>query len=188
MQNLLRKLSIPVLLSIIVCMSIFLCGCKRNNSEEETNDIGVTYFSGNSEDESIVYTIESAYWNKHWIVGQGESIPDWYLLIRIQIVNNTADNYTPNNNLFTVYYETPEKNVDVNCYLYEMLDMGNGGYSSRGISYVKPGQTAYLSMSGNHFNENPSIKYTDKFYLVHKIQTALGTETKTFNLGVLKED
>ena len=160
----------------------------ENTDKEQQDDIGLSYVSGESEQNGIVYTVESAYWNHTMSSSNNGPWRDrWYLLIRIKIQNNTSKSFTPSKRDFAVYYQIPEIEVEVSDGLYEMLPTGNGGYSSSDIDYIKAGQTAYFSLLGNSFYENPTVKYTDKFYLSHKIQNELGYEYKTLNLGVLKE-
>ena len=189
MKNLLKRLVVFISVIASVFISLICISACNDKDEKETSDIGITYFSGSSADDGIIYTIEEAAWHKQWSTnGQGESTPNWHLAINIKIENNTTDIHTPNTKLFSVYYQIPDTEVDIKYWLYEMVPSGNNSASSSTISYIKPEQTAFLRISGNFFYENPTIKYTDNFYLVHKLQTSLGTETKTFNLGVLKED
>ncbi len=182
------KNCVAFVLGILMLFSISACS-NENTDKEQQNDVGISYVSGESEENGIVYTLESAYWNKQYGGSNGGPVREnWYLLIRIKIQNNTSKSFAPSKRDFAVYYQIPEIEVEVSDYLYEMLPMGNGGYHSSGIDYIKAGQTAYFSLSGNFFYENPTLKYTDKFYLSHKIQNELGYEYKTLNLGVLKED
>ena len=181
------KTFIALILGVLMLFSISACS-NENTDNEQLNDIGISYVSGESEENGIVYTLESAYWNKQYVSSRGgPTREEWYLLIRIKIQNNTSKSFTPSKRDFAVYYQIPEIEVEVRDWLYEMLPTGYGGYSSSDIDYIKAGQTAYFSLSGNFLYENPTLKYTDKFYLSHKIQNELGFEYKTLNLGVLKE-
>ncbi len=178
---------VAFILGVLMLFSISACA-NEDTDKEQQNDIGISYVSGESEQNGIVYTVESAYWNHAMSSSNNGPWEDrWYLLVRIKIQNNTSGSFTPSKRDFEVYYQTPEIEVEVSDYLYEMLPTGNGGYHLSGIDYIKAGQTAYFSLSGNPFYENPTLKYTDKFYLSHKIKNELGYEYKTLNLGVLKE-
>ena len=182
------KNCVAFVLGILMLFSISACS-NENTDNEQLNDIGISYVSGESEENGIVYTLESARWNKQYSSSNGGPMREtWYLSISIKIQNNTSESFTPSKRDFAVYYQTSEIEAEVRDWLYEMLPTGNGGYSSSDIDYIKAGQTAYFSLSGKHFYENPTLKYTDKFYLSHKIQNELGYEYKTLNLGILKED
>jgi hypothetical protein len=53
------------------------------------------------------------------------------------------------------------------------------------IYSIAPGQTAYITLYGADIYENPTLKYSENFYLVHEVKNELGVERKTFNLGVV---
>ena len=180
------KTFIALILGVLMLFSISACS-NENTDKEQQNDIGISYVSGESEQNGIVYTLESAYWSKGQRSTNGGPWRDvWTLQICIKIQNNTSESFTPSKRDFSVYYLIPEIEVEVRDWLYEMLPHGNGVYSPS--DYIKAGQTAYFSLIGNSLYENPTLKYTDKFYLLHKIQNEFGYEYKTLNLGVLKEE
>ena len=69
---------VAFILGVLMLFSISACS-NENTDNEQLNDIGISYVSGESEENGIVYTLESAYWNKQYGSSNGGPTREkWY--------------------------------------------------------------------------------------------------------------